>query len=316
MQWLNDHLKDDIALQVITVDFVETAIAEKEGKPSEPPLKKKKTFQEEEVPEPHEDDTAPGFTIEPTVELPRQAAKYSGWKKNLITELFAFCEPKVWSRAKKLVDSLLLLKQLMCFAFNLKCFDDKTSDKVGHKLKATVFASLHVVYLANGRRLRSVFLIDQFVDWGVEGFFSIEVVVTDTKKQDKREIRVYDKIHQSKMRVVPDDMMPRLGVTVSNRVIECNFCWEDAFIFIDEAKASKLVFSTLFPQLKRSLARKISDELGATEALSSQGCEKRAPAGSSPPSIATGKQNPPMQRPAPPHRPRRSRGPSLRRQTP
>lgn len=98
IRFIQEKLEHYLELQVLTVSFVEDALAEREGGGDKPKRKNKsadtsatKVFNDDE----------PGFAIPPDATIPRQAHGYSAWKKGLISELFCYCEPTVWTAAKK-----------------------------------------------------------------------------------------------------------------------------------------------------------------------------------------------------------------------
>lgn len=156
-----------------------------------------------------------------------------------------------------------MLKQILEFAFEIKCMTDASSDKVSQKGKLQVFEALRILHKTLGRRLSQLHMLSGFVDWSVEGFFSVEVVLRSPSS--KREIFIVVKAHHNKRAQVPDELMPDKKMEITEKSIESNYSWSDAFMYIDTTKQSVLILSTLFPKVQRALSRKISDELGATK---------------------------------------------------
>lgn len=260
MKWLTERLENDLELQVLTVSSVEDTLAEREGGGEKQCKRKKKTSDGND--EKIFRDDEPGFIIDPSVHLPRQAVKYAAWKKGLLSELFCYCEPMVWSAARKKVDSHIMLKQILEFCFEIRCMSDATSDKVSLKGKLQVFEALRILHKSLGRRLSQVYMLNGFVDWSSEGFFSVEVVLRSPNS--KREIFMVDKLHNAKRVQIPNELMPDKKIEITDKSIGSNCSWPDAFMYIDTAKQSVLVLSTLFPKVQRALTRNLSDELGAT----------------------------------------------------
>lgn len=77
MKWLTEKLDNDLELQVLAVSFVEDTLAEREGGGEKQAKRKKKASSGDEDKVYHADE--PGFTIDPSIMLPRQAHKHAAW---------------------------------------------------------------------------------------------------------------------------------------------------------------------------------------------------------------------------------------------
>jgi len=215
------------------------------------------------------DDEAPTVVIPASAKLNRNQFKYSLWRKSLLLELFAYVEPRMWSQAKRTVDSVQLAKQCMEFAFDVHCIDDAKSDKCVSLQKKDVFESLRHLYKALGSRFNNIEIVDGFVDWQKHGVYKLE----DVRTTEGREVRVTDTL-TGKVACLPKDALSNFAHTFTMQDVHQNFSWKEALLVLPDGDSFTL--SQLFPKVNRKLAKKISEELKAVSPKTPAPADKKS----------------------------------------
>lgn len=274
LKFIMDEAKSSLETQLLLVNFLQEMKEAKEGKNQS--TKKQKTGQllantnqekEDETPE----TAALGFVIPEDKALGRSGTRYSGWKKAMLLEVFAYCGGPKWSLAKRRIDSLLQCQQVFEFVFELNLTDDKRAfDRSTTTSKLGTFEALFALHQALGNRLYNMEVREGFVDWASVGFFTVEDLTT----VDGREVYIRERL--SKIRkVVPEEFMPHLrSDKYSNIDIASNFSYMRAHLLL--SKGNHLELHTLFPKLKRSLQRTLSEDVGAAVSPNAVKTEKKA----------------------------------------
>ena len=101
----------------------------------------------------------PGFTI-PANHKPLAAHHkvYKNWSVKMFLDLFRYCEPSVFTTARKAIDSKILCRVMFTRAFGLEsgAVDEAESDKSTTAEYAECFEALRQLYIAHGRVFRQL----------------------------------------------------------------------------------------------------------------------------------------------------------------
>ena len=163
------------------------------------------------------------------------------------------------------VDSALLARQCMEYAFDVYAVSDMDSDEPASKNKREAFEALRTLYNALGRRFKNLVIVDGFVDWFSQGHF----MVRDVKCGGVRTVEVTEKI-TGKIATVPADMIMNVAETLTSKDVKHNYCMARAVLNLKSIGVELPLFS-LFPKVRPSLVMIVSDELGATQFC--RGCD-------------------------------------------
>ena len=123
------------------------------------------------------------------------------------------------------LDSALLARQCMEYAFDVRAVSDKDSDKPASKNKREAFQALRTLYNALGRRFKNLVIVDGFVDWFSQGHF----MVRDVKCGGVRTVEVTEKI-TGKIATVPADMIMNVAETLTSKDVKHNYCMTRAVL--------------------------------------------------------------------------------------
>ena len=244
VQQIVDAVKDDLEIQMLVINYLADMQSDREGKGKPKKSKSKESMlalEDSEV-----DDDQPGFQIPGSAELSGKSMRLTNWKKGLIVELLAYCEPKKFSLALRKVDSINLARQLFCTGWGVETFDSTKSDRITTRNKKLAFDRFRSLYIGNGRLPREVDLVDGFADFATHGHYSIETVSCSTGM----EVRVTDK-RQSKVALVPSEMLTNPTATYNPKDIKLNYSYAEAFIVLPDG--SSLGLGNLFPKVRRVL---------------------------------------------------------------
>eukprot|EP00971_Amphidinium_carterae_P058383 1155036-Amphidinium_carterae.2 len=253
-------VKDDLEKQLLVINYLEGLDA-----PQAPKRPRRAASSEDlQIDVSLEDDEQLALqhvAITESEPLPRCASKYSTWTKDLVCDLLAWVEPRLYPKAKKNGWPVELLKQLMEMAFDLICVEvpkkkvqsDRPSSLAS---KLTTFNRLRCMYIALGKRLRVVQVQDGNVNWGENGLYAVTGggdAVTVTHRFSLRTARI------------PCEFLSSTGPQYSSKDISMNYSKISAHLHLS---SGELQLATLFPEIgngsARSLARRFSDELGVT----------------------------------------------------
>ena len=248
-----ERVKDSVEKQLLVLDFLDNL---EEGKTPVKPTKSRSKEVCDTDPDYASDE--PGFDIDDKEELNRHAMKYSGWRKSLCLELLSFVEPNMFHPAKKTkLDSATLAKQLMEFGFGLVVLDEKASDKPMTKVKKEAFERLRSVYISLGKRFRNLELASDkgfSVDWSKHGIYKVE----HQKENDDEYVQLTDKFAAKKV-VLPSELVEGIKLDYfTNDKINRN--WSQLAAVLVFPNGETLECHTLFPKLKRTLTKQLSQE--------------------------------------------------------
>lgn len=249
---------DDLEMQMLVLAYIQDVRDEKAGK-KKPGKTSKGGASEHDRRLALEDDTAPsgpGFIINDSAELSGKQVKFANWKKQLVVELFSYCEPRTFSSAVVRVDSLQLAKQLLTYGWDIKVMDTAKSDKCTAWRKKDQFERMRQLYMGLGSRLRNIELVDGFVDWSRFGHYALEDVQTPLG----REVKVHDKV-ANKHACIPSEWVAGIAGVWTLKDIVCNYSYMDAKVQLPDR--GELVLASLFPKVRKQLSRRISEELSA-----------------------------------------------------
>ena len=157
------------------------------------------------------------------------------------------------------VDSALLARQCMEYAFDVYAVSDKDSDEPASKNKREAFEALRTLYNALGRRFKNLVIVDGFVDWFSQGHF----MVRDVKCGGVRTVEVTEKI-TGKIATVPADMIMNVAETLTSKDVKQNYCMTRAVLNLKSIGVELPLYS-LFPNVRRTVALYLSVELGVTQ---------------------------------------------------
>ena len=201
--------------------------------------------------------------------LPKNCKKYAGWKVGLLEELFQYCEPRTFSSAKREIDSLQNARQILEYAFELKAglvdgrTDSITTIAKGSTIyKKVCFDALRSLYRALGSRLRDLVIVEGNVVWLNQGIYRIERLQAVDESQYRT--TVYNRF-MDRRADIPSDLVE--GMSLEDLEVFQNFSLDTAYVNV--RTGGTLVLESLFPRIHhhaRKLRRRLSDELGVTQA--------------------------------------------------
>ena len=197
------------------------------------------------------------LVIPATEQLRRGQFYYGKWYTVLSKQLLYFVDPAKWTAQHMvLVDSKEKCWELMSALLDLRCFGD-VMDKVGTPDKTTLFDNLRTTYQDLGQRLGWMINMDEHlaearVNWDTAGHFLVE--------QDGPTTKITCKILRSFVTLGPE----HVGSDPGPFTVKHNFSVHLACL-VSARDSYLLVY--IFPQLGRSLRRRVSEETGAAAAV-------------------------------------------------
>lgn len=256
MEDISKVCSDDLEMQMLVLAYIQDVREEKAGK-MKPGKTSKGGASEHEQRLALEDDTAPSgpsFIINDRAELSGNQVKFANCKKQLVVELFSYCEPRTFSPAVR-VDSLQLAKQLLTYGWDVEVVDATKSDTCTTRRKRDQFERMLHLYMGLGSRFRNIELVDGFVDWSRFGHYALEDV-----QAPLGQVKVHDKV-ANKHACIPSELVAGIAGIWSSKDIVCNYSYMDAKVQLPDR--GELVWASLFPKVRKQLSRRISEELPA-----------------------------------------------------
>ena len=197
--------------------------------------------------------------------LPKNYKKYAGWNVRSLEELFQYCEPGTFSIAKRQLDSLQNARQVLEFGFGIKAglSEGKTDaitniEKGGIIRKKDCFDALRCLYLALGRRLRNLVIVEGNILWADQGIYKVERL----QGSDEAPRTTVHNRFQDRRVEIPEDLVR--GMTMKELAVQQNFSIDCAYVLLPSGDS--LFLESLFPRIQqvRALRRRLSDDLGVT----------------------------------------------------
>eukprot|EP00971_Amphidinium_carterae_P146651 2906559-Amphidinium_carterae.1 len=113
MNEITQRVQNNVERQLLVISYLD-------GLDTTPqPKRVKRASSSQELDDSNAEQDSPPLAIPDDALLPRQAAKYASWKKELVLELLHFVEPKAFPIHKVSCDSVTTLRQIMEYAFDV-----------------------------------------------------------------------------------------------------------------------------------------------------------------------------------------------------
>ena len=251
-----ERIRTDTNRQLLVLDFLDGLDAQERGEKSQRRRAAKDDPGSEEDDEIASDE--PGFDIEAGAVLSKHMMKYAGWRKILCLEVLSYCEPRIFAPTRRArIDSATHAKRFMEFGFCLNVLNESSSDRPMTKNKRECFDRLRQVYIKLGRRFRSLTFKagrNFDVDWTSQGVYTI----AESKVAGTTTVELTDKFTDKTVTLPIEWLEGCPPGFFENEKIKENWSTQRASITLPSGE--ELECYSLFPKLKRTLARKLSDE--------------------------------------------------------
>lgn len=196
--------------------------------------------------------------------LDRNKSHWGKWSIKLLRNMLYYCSPKHMTQQwlEQFKDKAALLNVLE-FAFDVRAMGE-APDKPATLNKAALFKRMRTLYLKLGSRMDSLvgYAEGGFINWKENGVYS--VVITDDPDPLKVRVEVYSRFLNCTAVLKSDVTQGDLSLKTAQ--IVQNYSQSTAYL---QTTTDTYLIQNLFPQLGRSLRRRVSDSIGVTSEVAS-----------------------------------------------
>lgn len=191
--------------------------------------------------------------------LNRNQMLYKKWSVDMLRAMVAYCDPTLsWSWLLSFAQKERFLEMLE-YAFGIDIFGGKP-DRTASLDMSMLLPRLKRVYESNGSLLSPLPASCEggFVDWSKHGHYSLEVVDSADGKALNITCRPLKKTVTVGQHITEGD------ATLDSAMLRRNFCLKAAFA---ATSSDTYNLSHFFPELGRSLRKRLSEEAGVTNPI-------------------------------------------------